>query len=173
MKTPARMSLEGACINPDFVDLTGLPNVRVDLRYGTTNNVLARDVYGGFQKVLLHQLAAKKFAIASKLLAKKYPSLCFLVFDALRPQCAQREFWELVKGTAQQSYFADPGKGSAHSFGFAIDLGLLDSRGQELDMGTAFDDLSPLAEPQREQEWLVAKRLSKAQVDNRLILRGV
>jgi D-alanyl-D-alanine dipeptidase len=173
MSSLARASLESALQNPEFVDLTDLPNVRVDLRYASTNNVLARDVYGGFQRVLLHQLAAKKFVKASSLLAQRRPELQFLVFDALRPQSAQVEFWNLVKGTPQQPYFADPAKGSAHSYGFSIDLSLVDAKGSELDMGTPFDDLSELAEPRREQELLAAKRLSKTQVDHRLILRTV
>lgn len=173
MNSPARASLEAALRNPDFVDLTHLPNVEVDLRYGTTNNVLARDVYGGFQRVLLHQLAAKKFCVASEILARRWPRLRFVVFDALRPQSAQIEFWNLVKGTPQQPYFSDPAKGSAHSFGFSIDLSLLDPQGKELDMGTAFDDLSSLAEPKREGEYLASGELTKQQVDNRLILRTV
>lgn len=173
MQSPARASLEAALRNPDYADLTELPNVRAELRYSSTNNLLARDVYGGFQRVLLHQLAAKKFARASQLLSKKFPSFRFVVFDALRPQSAQVEFFRLVKGTPQEPYFADPAKGSLHSYGFAIDLSLLGPDGRELDMGTPFDDLSPLAEPQREEEWLAAGKLTKLQVDNRLRLRSV
>lgn len=173
MHSSARASLESALHNPEFADLTDLPNVRADLRYGSTNNLLARDVYEGFQRVLLHRLAAKKFQRASSLLAARHPSLKFIVFDALRPQSAQIEFWNLVKDTPQRPYFSDPAKGSLHSYGFSIDLGLIDKNSVELDMGTPFDDLSDLAEPRREQEWLAAKRLTKAQVDNRLLLRGV
>ncbi len=173
MNSPARISLEAALRNPDFTDLTGLPNVRADLRYGSTNNLLARDVYGGFQRIILHRLAAQKFVKASTILANRYASLNFVVFDALRPQSAQIEFWNLVKSTPQQPYFADPAKGSAHSFGFAIDLGLLDRAGRELDMGTPFDDLSKLAEPQLEPEFLANGQLSKEHVENRRILRSV
>lgn len=118
----------------------------------------------------MHKIASEKFRKAASLLA---PEFKFIVFDALRPQTAQVEFWNLVKGTPQQPYFADPAKGSVHSFGFAIDVGLLDRAGRELDMGTPFDDLTPLAEPQREEEFLKNGQLSTTQVENRKILRKV
>jgi D-alanyl-D-alanine dipeptidase len=171
MGNSARDSLERALRHPDFVDLTHLDNVRVDLRYGTTNNLLGRDVYGGFQRVVLHQMAGEKFRNASDLLRREHPALRFLVFDALRPQAAQLEFWGLVKGTPQQAYFADPAKGSIHSYGFAIDLGLADEAGRELDMGTEFDDLSEKAEPRRETELLAKGALTETQVSHRKILR--
>jgi D-alanyl-D-alanine dipeptidase len=168
-----RESLERAAQNPQFIDLTALPNVKVDLRYGSKNNILERDVYSGYQQLLLHRDAAEKFAVASELLAKRRPDLFFLVFDALRPQSAQRLFWEIVKGTPQQSYFADPAKGSIHSFGFAVDLGLASGEGGELDMGTGFDDLSALSEPRREEEFLATGELSPKARENRLLLRTV
>lgn len=168
-----REALERAAAQPEFEDLTPLPQVKADLRYGTTNNLLGRDVYGGYQKVLLHREAAAKFRIAASLLTERAPELQFVVFDALRPQTAQIQFWEIVKGTPQQPYFADPAKGSIHSFGFAIDLGLLDSRGRELPMGTEFDDLSPLAEPRREEEFLQEGKLTAEHLKNRRLLRSI
>lgn len=168
-----REALERAAAQPEFEDLTSLPQVKVDLRYGTTNNLLSRDVYGGYQKVLLHREAAAKFKKAATLLAERAPELHFLIFDALRPQAAQIQFWEIVKGTPQQPYFADPAKGSIHSFGFAIDLGLLDAQGRELPMGTEFDDLSPLAEPRREEEFLNEGKLKPEHLKNRRLLRSI
>lgn len=167
-----RLSLENALKDPDFVDLSDLPNLRIDLRYGTKNNVLGKDVYGGFQRVLLHKIAADKFRKASALLAKHHPELRFVIFDALRPQSAQIEFWNLVKDTPQQPYFSNPEKGSIHSYGFAIDLGLVDKQNRELDMGTEFDDLSPLAEPQKEKQFLAEGKLSCLHLQHRLILRN-
>jgi D-alanyl-D-alanine dipeptidase len=168
-----REALERAATQAEFEDLTSLPQVKVDLRYGTTNNLLGRDVYGGYQKVLLHREAAKKFRRAAELLAERAPALHFVVFDALRPQAAQIQFWEIVKGTPQQPYFADPAKGSIHSFGFAIDLSLLDAHGKELPMGTEFDDLSPLAEPRREEEFLREGKLTAEHLKNRRLLRSL
>lgn len=173
MPLSSRSALEKAANHPDFEDLSSLKNVAVDLRYGTTNNLLGIDVYGGYQRVLLHREAAKKFRHASRLLEERHPRLRFLVLDALRPQTAQKQFWELVKGTPQQPYFADPAKGSIHSFGFAIDLTLIDSSGRELPMGTEFDDLTPLAEPRREEEFLANGSLTAEAIVNRQFLRTV
>ena len=75
MPTP-REALEAASRHHDYEDLTDLANVRTDLRYGTTNNLLRRDVYGGYQRVLLHREAAAKFHRAGALLAEA--SLSFL-----------------------------------------------------------------------------------------------
>ncbi|MGZ3670306.1 MAG: M15 family metallopeptidase [Bdellovibrionota bacterium] len=171
LQTP-RQALEAALRDPDFVDLSSLPNVRVDLRYGSKRNLLGRDVYGGFQKALMHKEAAAKFKVASDLLAASHPALNFLIFDALRPQTAQVQFWELVRDTPQQPFFADPARGSIHSYGFAVDLGLATANGAELDLGTPFDDLTELAGPQNEDAMLAAGRLSRAQLDLRLTLRS-
>jgi D-alanyl-D-alanine dipeptidase len=168
-----REALEKAARHPDFRDLSALPNIRVDLRYGSTNNLLGRDVYGSFQRLLLHEIAAEKFERAAALLAEEYPAWKFLVFDALRPQSAQEAFWALVKGTEQQPYFADPARGSLHSYGFAIDLSLLNAQGNELDMGTGFDDLRELAEPRKEQDFLARGELTQTQIKNRGILRSL
>ena len=173
MNSSPRESLESALLNPQFEDLSDLPNVRPDLRYGTKQNLLHKDVYGGFQRVILHREAAAKFREASRILAERYPGYVFAVYDALRPQAAQIEFWNLVRNTPQEHYFADPQKGSIHSFGFAIDLGLLDPQGKELDMGTHFDDLTDLSEPQLEADFLASGELTKGQHANRLILRTV
>lgn len=172
MPQSSREALENAAKHPDFRDVTDFPGVKVDLRYGTTNNLLARDVYGGYQRVILHKIAAEKFFQATKLLQARRPDLHFLVFDALRPQTAQIEFWNLVKGTPQQPYFADPAKGSIHSFGLAIDLSFCDGQG-EIGMGTEFDDLSALAEPRQEETFFQNGKLSRQHLENRRLLRAI
>ncbi len=173
MPNSPREALEAALRNPDYEDVSALANVVVNLRYGTKQNLLSRDVYGGFQRALLHRIAAEKFRAASRLLHARHPDLKFLVFDALRPQTAQREFWRLVKDTPQKIFFADPAKGSIHSFGLALDIGLVDGSGRELDMGTGFDDLTELAGPRHEEKFLREGKLSASQVGHRLILRSV
>lgn len=168
-----KKSLENALQDSLYVNLSDLSNVVVDLRYGTTNNILKRAVYDGFNQALLHKDAAQKFITATELLKKQKPDLKFIIFDALRPRLAQWDFWRLVENTPQQCYFADPKIGSLHNYGFAIDLGLLDKCGQELDMGTGFDNLSDLAQPKCEEKFLLENKLSEVQVFNRKILRNI
>ena len=158
---------------PGFVDMTEADGITVDLRYAGTNNILGRNIYGSYDRLLLHEIAAAKLAAAASLLAERRPGLKLLVFDGLRPNRVQRMFWALVRGTDQERYVADPEIGSVHGFGLAVDLSLADAAGAELDMGTPFDDLTPLAEPRLEPHHLASGALTQAQVENRLVLRGV
>ncbi len=59
-----------------------------------------------------------------------------------------------------------PEKGSAHTRGVAIDLTLVDESGQELDMGTPFDDLTS-------QSHHGAANLSSKVAANRYLLLGI
>jgi D-alanyl-D-alanine dipeptidase len=68
-------------------------------------------------------------------------------------------------------YLADPARGSIHSYGMALDITLLDETGKELDMGTGFDDMTDLSHPALEEGFLVAGKLTEAQVVNRRLLR--
>jgi zinc D-Ala-D-Ala dipeptidase len=123
--------------------------------------------------LFLHPIAADKLRGAVDNLARERPGWRLLVFDGLRPNRIQRLLWEAVKGTPQQPYVGDPTIGSIHAYGFAVDLSLADEGGREIDMGTPFDDFSPLSEPQREAEFLAAGRLTARQVENRALLRRV
>lgn len=158
---------------PGFVELGPADGLLVDLRYASTDNIMGRNLYGAFGKLLLHAIAAAKLRAAARLLAARWPDLSLVVFDGLRPNRIQRMFWEQVRGTVRQPYVADPAMGSLHGFGFAVDLSLADTGGRELDMGTAFDDFTPLAEPRREQGFLAEGRLTAEQIANRLLLRAI
>jgi D-alanyl-D-alanine dipeptidase len=166
-------SLRAVLADPEYVEIAGIPNVAVDLRYASANNFVGSNVYGKFDRAFLRKPAAEKLRAAAKSLADLQPGWKILVWDALRPRSVQRLFWARVVGTAQQPYVADPEKGSVHNFGFALDVTLLDDSGAPVDMGTGYDDFTKLAEPQREGELLKAGKLTQAQVDNRKILRRV
>ena len=158
---------------PGFVELGPADGLLIDLRYASANNIIGRNLYGSFDRLFLHPIAAAKLRAAACLLAERRPDLRLLVFDGLRPNRIQRLFWERVRGTPQQPYVADPAIGSLHGFGLAVDLSLADAGGRELDMGTAFDDFTPLAEPRREQALLAEGSLTQAQVADRRLLRAV
>jgi D-alanyl-D-alanine dipeptidase len=53
----------------------------------------------------------------------------------------------------------------------ALDITLLDEHGQELDMGTGFDDMTDLSHPALEERFLAAGLLLETQVANRRLLR--
>lgn len=156
-----------------FLDVSTIPGVVVDLRYASTNNFTGKDIYGEFRTACLHEIAYNKLIKAAEHLAHLKSGYKFIVFDTLRPTWAQEALFSYVAGTPQEPYIANPEEGSVHSYGFAIDLSILDDRGAELDMGTGFDEFSELSEPQLEEKFVKEGRLSEAQIRNRNLLREV
>ncbi|MBM3511155.1 MAG: D-alanyl-D-alanine dipeptidase [Alphaproteobacteria bacterium] len=120
-------------IRPDAFD------VELALAYATPRNVTGAPIYRR-SGAYLHAAARPLFERAIELAATLGYRL--KVFDAFRPAEAQWRLWEAVPNA---EFLADPRRGSPHSRGVAIDLTLIDRSGVELDMGTAFDDFSPLA----------------------------
>lgn len=170
--TPTTLdSLNFVLRSPDFTELVSGLRFSIDLRYASANNFVGRDMYGVFNRAFLHQRAAEQLDHAWTQLQKESPGARFLIFDALRPRSIQRVLWAEVVGTANQSYIANPDQGSLHNFGFAVDLSVLDERGRELDMGAGFDDFRPIAQPKHEAEFLAQGLLTRAQHENRLLLR--
>lgn len=158
----------------DIVDINQLNNrILVDLAYSTSNNFLHEDVYGDLQICYLRKAAAEKLDQAQNLLEKKRRGFRLIVYDGLRPRNIQYEMWHIVKGTAQQQYVADPEEGSIHNFGAAVDVSIVDEKGNLLDMGTSFDYFGDLAQPRYEKQFLKENRLSKNHVENRTLLRQV
>lgn len=151
--------------------LRGMPGVQVDLRYAGPHNLLGRDLYSPHDCAWLHVQAASALEQAARALAARRSDLHLRVLDAARPQRVQELFWAHVQGTPMQRYFADPARGSIHSFGMAVDLTLADRDGRELDMGTGFDDTTERSHPALEAQLLAQGQLTKAQVAHRQLLR--
>jgi len=77
-----------------------------------------------------------------------------------------------VAGTLAAHYFADPARGSIHSFGMAVDVTLRDAEGRELDMGSGFDEMTPASHPALEAEQLARGAITRAHIAAREMLRG-
>ena len=155
----------------DFRPLATIDGIRVDLRYASANNFVGRELYGELDCAWLHREAAAGLDAVVAYLRTQHPGHTLLVLDALRPHRVQQTLWQWLAGTDLQHYLADPGLGSIHSFGMAVDVTLLDREGIELDMGTGFDDLTIRSHPQYEQKHLSEGSLSVLHVRNRQILR--
>lgn len=155
----------------DFVDLSTLESVKIDLRYATKNNFVGENMYGDFKTAYLHNAATEKFKKAIQNLSSQKPNYKFIIFDALRPRSVQKILWNKVKGTQNERYVMNPEKGSVHNYGFALDLSIVDENDKELDMGTSFDNFTALAEPQLEEKLLKEGKLTNQQIQNREILR--
>ncbi len=156
---------------PDFRHLSSVAGIAVDLRYATPDNFAGRDLYSPFDCAWLHREAAAALERVVAWLAAHRPGYTPLILDAVRPQRVQEQLWAALEGTDLRIYLADPARGSIHSFGMALDITLLDTDGNEVDMGTGFDDLTERSQPGLEQSLLALGQLTQTQVDNRRLLR--
>jgi D-alanyl-D-alanine dipeptidase len=124
----------------DLVEITPQSHaVILSLAYATPQNITGKPIYRQ-AKCYLHRDAEPKLARAIEL--AKAIGLTLKIFDAYRPTEAQ---WMLWNHAPNPEFFADPRKGSPHSRGVAVDLTLVDAAGNELEMGTPFDDMTPNA----------------------------
>ncbi len=158
---------------PDLVDVTTLDDrFLLDIRYATADNFFKQKVYPE-ARCLLVRSVSEKMSTAQRWLDDHHAGLRLMFKDCYRPHSVQSVMWEAVAGTPKARYVANPHTkvGSIHSYGAAVDLTLADRAGHELDMGTPYDYLGPLAEPRHEAKFLREGKLSETQVRNRRILR--
>lgn len=153
-----------------------IPEVKVELKYSTTDNFFGQDVYGDLTKAFLQPEVAELLKNALQMLQSEYPDYTFLIYDGVRPTSVQQILWDnLDKPDSLKSlYVADPKVGSLHNFGVAVDLTIFDIKADStLDMGTGYDYFGYPAYPDREAQMLVEGKLTKAQIANREVLRKV
>jgi D-alanyl-D-alanine dipeptidase len=174
--SPEISAIEKQLIEMGLVNVQQLDSdIVVDLRYSTTNNFIGLDMYGDFDKCYLQKDVAEKLVLAQRSLRKKYPFYSLVIFDAVRPLHIQQQMWDtLVLPPGQKTkYLSNPGNGSLHNYGAAVDLSIIDENGILLDMGTPFDFFGEKAHPVKEKELLDSGALSQRQVLNRQLLREV
>jgi D-alanyl-D-alanine dipeptidase len=159
--------VEDIAAHPDYRHLGTLAGVAHDLRYAGTNNFAGRNLYGRLDCAWLRREAAAGLEAAAQWLAQAHPGWRLLVLDALRPQRVPEAIWLDVAGTPAQEYFANPERGSIHSYGMAVDVTLLVPDGREADMGSGFDEMSRRSHPALHAELLAAGVLTPAQVADR------
>ena len=156
--------VEDIAADPAFRHLGSLRGVPFDLRYVGSNNFSGRSLYGRLDCAWLRQEAAAGLEAAADWLQTQRPGWRLLVLDALRPQRVQETIWVDVAGTPAQEYFANPERGSIHSYGMAVDVTLLLPSGQEADMGSGFDEMTLASHPSLHQEHLANGVLTTAHV---------
>ena len=136
-----------------------IPSITEDIRYAGNHNFIGRPVdgYAAPRAVLTVEAAMALSAAAKAFTAKGYT---LLVYDGYRPQRAVNHFmrWaeDIADIAAKAEFYPDLDKAelfergyiarrSGHSRGSTVDLTLLDSAGQPLDMGGEFDWFSPIS----------------------------
>jgi D-alanyl-D-alanine dipeptidase len=118
------------------------PGIVYDLRYATTSNFTHRLMYSPPTRHTFLRLAAAR-ALAAVQQELNIQGYGLKIFDAYRPYRVTVSFWELIK---DERYVANPGKGSGHNRGLAVDLTIVDLKTRrELDMGTGFDNFTDTA----------------------------
>lgn len=112
----------------------------IDLRYGTDNNFTKKKIYDN-PTCMLQKDTLKKL-IAANNEFKQY-GYRIKIWDAYRPYSIQKHLWSIV---SDRRFIADPYyHGSRHNRGAAVDITLVDDKGNELEMPTDFDNFTTAA----------------------------
>jgi len=108
----------------------------VNIPYATTKNITGKKLYT-CNKCFLRYDVIKKLLGVRKILRSK--GFDFRLLDCYRPLDVQKLLYDAypVKG-----FVADPVGGSIHNRGTAVDLTLTDIDGNELEMGSKYDEFS-------------------------------
>lgn len=164
--------IEQVFIQAGLVDVQTLASsIKVDLvNADPDKNFFGKDFYKGLSKAYLRKDVALKLKHAQGILSSKYPGYSLLILDAARPRRVSRAMYETMKGTRFERYVANPDKGSMHNYGIAVDITIVDSSGERLDMG-----YSPFFKSRLQIYWAYAKKklgfdLTEKQRHNRSIL---
>lgn len=145
----------------DLVDVRSLDSsIVLDIRYATENNFTKTKLYPA-AKAKLRREAAESLAAVNRSLRPQ--GLRLKVYDAYRPLSIQWKLWEVVP---DPNYVADPRKGSRHNRGAAVDLTIVDSLGNEMEMPTPYDDFT-------ERAWQTFEDLPETAKKNRTLLKEI
>jgi D-alanyl-D-alanine dipeptidase len=124
----------------DLIDLLAVDStIILDIRYATTNNFTKQKVYSAARCKLRREAAESLKSVQHEL---HKLGLGLKMYDGYRPLSVQKKFWEIMP---DDRFVANPAKGSRHNRGAAVDLTLVDSLGNELEMPTPYDDFTEKA----------------------------
>jgi D-alanyl-D-alanine dipeptidase len=141
-------NIDNESISPETVESeSGLvrlldidPTLVIDLKYATIDNFVGKQVYPENSIAVLRKGTALKLKKANEIFKKD--GYTIKVWDAYRPLHVQQIFWDLVPDS---NFVANPKQGSRHNRGASVDITLVDKDGNEIEMGTKFDDFSEKA----------------------------
>ena len=157
-----------------FLRVKDLDNsIEVEMMYAKSDNFVGEAMYD-FTEAYLHPKAAKAVVKANALLAKYHPGWRICIYDATRPMSVQQKMWDKVKGTPQQNYVSNPNNGGGlHNYGLAVDVSIIDEKGDSIDMGTTVDALTSTSHIDKEEELVAQGKITQEAMENRRLLRKV
>jgi len=138
-----------------------VPDAIVDLRYATADNFLGMPLYPPDARCLVHESMGPGLATAAAALRAKGLTLVF--WDCYRPHEVQVQMFEAVPDpmwVARPTEYA-----RSHEAGRSVDVTMA-AGGALVDMGTDFDNFTPLAEA------YATDSVSSQQQANRAVLRN-
>jgi len=118
---------------PGWVELVKDDYTVIDLRYATENNFVEEQMYNCGRCYVREQANESLSKIRAELRSQGYG---IILYDCYRPRPVQQKLWDKVPNA---SYVTPPSRGSMHNRGVALDIGLINEKGEILDMGTEFD----------------------------------
>lgn len=169
-------SLELSIIASGLVNVQdSIPEILVDLKYASTDNFMAQNVYGNLKRAYVQPDIINDLRKAQAYLKEKDSSLTLLIYDAVRPRSVQQIMWDVldIPTSEKTKFVSNPKNGSVHNYGAALDITIAKTDGTALDMGAGYDDIRQIAYPRFEKAYLDSGMLSLAQIENRNLLREV
>ncbi len=111
-----------------------IPNIKLDIRYATSNNLTERPLYN-IPTAFMRKPAAESLKKIQQQLNKM--GLGLKIYDGYRPYSVTVQFYETFRDTV---FVASPYTGSRHNRGCAVDLTIINLKtGKELTMPTPYD----------------------------------
>lgn len=147
-------------MNPpaELLDITDfIPDVKLDIRYATTNNFTGEQLYKNPVAWLRSEPLKALSQAADKL---RFIGCRLVIFDAYRPPSVQEKLRTVCDN---DDYVMEV---SNHCRGITVDVTLVGADGKYLDMGTDYDDFS-------EKAHIDASGITLEQQANRRLLQEV
>ena len=158
----------------ELVDILSIrPDIKTDIKYATTDNFTGKILYSEDVGVYTEPVLAEAVAKAQETLKSINENYSLVIFDAARPISVQKEMFDLVKGTTSERFIANPyGEfaGGFHNYGMAVDVAIIDDKGNMLDFGTGYDSFEDIAHSGGEAELAKRGLLSLEAYENRQLL---
>jgi len=132
-----------------------------DVKYATKNNFTGEILYPT-DKIYIRKIVGVALSkIQTDLLVNHNYKL--KIFDGYRPLSVQKKMWVILP---DDNYVANPATGSRHNRGAAVDVTIIDSLGNELEMGTEYDNFT-------EKAHFAFSDLPENVKANRILLRNI
>ncbi len=128
-----------------LIEITDIiPDVKLDLRYATPNNITGRILYPDARAFLVPDAVMALREVHQEL---GTIGLGLVIFDAYRPLSVSKALWDATP-QSQKQYVANPSEGSRHNRGTTVDQTMFNLKtGELVNMPTDFDDFSKRAWP--------------------------